>query len=448
MLQKPSRLTALLFLGCLVALVALWLVFSSSGSQAWNQPVPLEDPAPDSPAASDAADISSRQQAALISPQALELTNEMRARYGSDITLEDCQGTLYTFQKKITRPIEGTFFFQAEPSVDPHGESADNYQAELFYFLGSSFVCSGNLSIQWEETGSGTSRQYTPIFDSYGRSAYMLEVFCGNVCDFVEYCMKNSDFSRNNELLSQIRVEYGGQQASYSGFRLDSYERVDFYNALYTFMDDFTLQAHAELTEIWSTQKESDQSPEDTAATIEPEVLEAWLRLEADCLFLTSQGMEYRMVGVDRAAGSSYYVLLGTRDQGRTCSFLNTDPYNGSGGAAKWLTFLDESLGFSCLAYSGGSYGSLYRTQDGGRTFQEIEYPSAKISLSDGSFYNPFVMPEQVYEEDGQLYLVAGQGPEGDYHGEDGRCSGLYTSLDAGETWTYVGEIPAGDTKR
>ena len=90
------------------------------------------------------------------------------------------------------------------------------------------------------------------------------------------------------------------------------------------------------------------------------------------------------------------------------------DPYLGSGGGAKWISFLEDGqTGFSCLAYSGGAYGSLYRTGDGGKSFQEVQYPSARAVLSDGTYYNPFVMPERVYEEAGKLYMEAGQGRTG-----------------------------------
>ena len=167
-----------------------------------------------------------------------------------------------------------------------------------------------------------------------------------------------------------------------------------------------------------------------------------YLSMEPECTDTGAEGVEYRMIPVDRACGSSYYVFLSVeKDQVLTC---NPDPYLGSGGAAKWVTFLEGGqLGFSCLAYSGGTYGSLYRTEDGGKTFQCIEYPSAEVELSDGTVYNPFVMPERIYEEEGVLYMEAGQGPDGDYYGEMGFCSGLYESKDQGKTWNYIREIPA-----
>jgi len=153
--------------------------------------------------------------------------------------------------------------------------------------------------------------------------------------------------------------------------------------------------------------------------------------------------LEYRMVGVDRALGSSFYVLIGVEEQGRKCTFVNPDPYNGSGGEARWIIFVDEKLGFSCLSHAAGSYGSLYRTEDGGNSWEVVEYPSANVKLSDGTYYNPFVMPEMVYEENGGLYMEAGQGADGDYYDDElGFCHGLYQSIDHGLNWVFVRNVP------
>ena len=77
---------------------------------------------------------------------------------------------------------------------------------------------------------------------------------------------------------------------------------------------------------------------------------------------------EYRMVPVDQAAGSRYYVLLLVQADGKTGEVVNSDPYLGMGGAAKWIHFLDDGkTGFSCLSYSGGAKGAFYRTADGGK---------------------------------------------------------------------------------
>ncbi len=176
----------------------------------------------------------------------------------------------------------------------------------------------------------------------------------------------------------------------------------------------------------------------------EKEIMERYLKIEPSATCVTEGGMEYRMVVVDRALGSSFYVLIGTEDQGKTGTLVNPDPYNGSGGESRWITFLDEKLGYSCLAHAAGTFGSLYSTEDGGCSWVLVDYPSANAKLSDGTYYNPFVMPEKVYVEEGILYMEAGQGADGDYYDTElGFCHGLYRSTDWGLHWEFVKNIPA-----
>lgn len=197
-------------------------------------------------------------------------------------------------------------------------------------------------------------------------------------------------------------------------------------------------ESDEEDTEILATPEKNSGTEE-----ISQEILEHYLSIEPSCTFLTEEGTEYRMVAVDRALGSSFYVLVGTKDGGVTCDFVNPDPYNGSGGESIWITFIDEQLGFSCLSHAAGTYGSLYRTEDGGHSWEELQYPSAKVKLPDGTYYNPFVMPEIVYEEDGILYMEVGQGADGDFYDDKlGFCFGLYRSTDLGVDWEFVKNIP------
>jgi len=188
---------------------------------------------------------------------------------------------------------------------------------------------------------------------------------------------------------------------------------------------------------------ESDK--EENVQGISQETMDYYMSMEPTCSFCTNDGVEYRMVAVDRALGSDFYVLIGVEEQGRSCTFVNQDPYNGSGGRSEWITFIDKKVGFSCLSHAAGTCGSLYRTGDGGVSWEMIEYPSARAMLSDGTEYNPFVMPEKVYEEDGILYLEVGQGADGDYYDEKaGFCHGRYQSTDQGMNWEFVGNIPVG----
>lgn len=187
---------------------------------------------------------------------------------------------------------------------------------------------------------------------------------------------------------------------------------------------------------------ESKQDPEEPEEPVDEKWVKSLLTYQADCQYVLQDGSEYRMVGTDRACGSTYYTFIHVSSDGQDCELVNRDPYLGSGGNANWILFLpDEKTGFSCLAYSGGSLGQLYRTDDGGKSFSYIEYPSGNAELSDGTYYNPFVMPMNVWEEDDMLYMDVGQGPEGDYYNDEGFCHALYSSTDKGITWKYEKEF-------
>ena len=273
-----------------------------------------------------------------------------------------------------------------------------------------------------------------PVFNFYASDDNGIRMFCNDVCDFVEDCLAVEPIGSEPEYMDHFIIVHGSTQVVFRPTEnVTNYDRSTFFNELYVFLNALSLEDNQkELTEV--------SDPEVTLESLDQEAIDYYLSIQPECTFQTEDGMEYRMIGIDRAAGSSYYALIGTYDGGKTCAFFNCNPYNGSGGTAMWLDFLDENLGFSCLAYSGGTYGSLYRTEDGGKSFAEIMYPSSNILLSDGTYYNPFVMPEKIYEEDGKLYMLVGQGPDGDYYGENGERNGLYVSENLGKTWEYVGE--------
>lgn len=153
--------------------------------------------------------------------------------------------------------------------------------------------------------------------------------------------------------------------------------------------------------------------------------------------FYLSENLGYRLAVTGAAAGSRFYSLFISNNGGETWEVLNRDPFGSSGGAAGMI-FIDEKLGFLALSHSGGSYADLYRTEDGGLSYEKVEMPKVKVALGDGEDYNPFDFPEMPYEENGVLNLLVGQGSDGDYNGN---CDGLYKSNDKGKTWEYVKEM-------
>lgn len=358
----------------------------------------------------------------------------MRKRYGEEISFLGQEGGDFCFNT-------GEFTFQAANDF----RLTDNYEEQYFSHMAEEFSANHNRHVMFETEGEGAAKQYVPIISFNGRQAMEQESFCNAVCDLVEYFQQDSFVAAKGITLSEIRYYVDNRLLifSFSGY-LEPYDRIKLYNALYAHLEQGSLEVYEHENGSQSVGNDNDTNNAGEEA-LSPEIWEYYLSIEPSCSYPMKDGMEYKMIGVDRAAGSSYFVLISTSEDGSEYSLVNKDPYLGHGGEAKWLTFLEnEKIGFSCLAYSGGAYGRLYRTEDGGKTFTQVEYPSPQIKLPDGTLYNPFVMPEEVYEQDGKLYLAAGQGPDGDYYGEEGFCSGLYESGDNGITWKYLGEQPVG----
>ncbi|PJI07288.1 MULTISPECIES: WD40/YVTN/BNR-like repeat-containing protein [Clostridium] len=153
--------------------------------------------------------------------------------------------------------------------------------------------------------------------------------------------------------------------------------------------------------------------------------------------FYLSKKVGYRLQVTAAAAGSRSYSLEGTTDGGTTWETINDDPFAGDIGTASGVTFLNDKLGFLCLAKSGGSRGDLYRTEDGGKSYAKVSFPEVKVT-SAGQTYNPFDLPGMPYKKNGILNALVGQGSDGDYNGNS---KALYESKDNGKTWGYVKEV-------
>lgn len=142
----------------------------------------------------------------------------------------------------------------------------------------------------------------------------------------------------------------------------------------------------------------------------------------------------YVTLAVDRSLGSDYYQ-----------TFFSQDLEN-------WTAVQSPETGWSNLTCSfwtkdGRGYyakgSTLSMTEDNGATFRDIEIPEAE-EITSGLGFNPFDTVEKMYEENGILYAVVGQGDDGDYVKDGKLAEALYQSQD-GVTFTFVKEI-ADDT--
>lgn len=291
----------------------------------------------------------------------------------------------------------------------------------------------------WEKKSCAINKLgYTKVPTIEENGYQDLSYYCENICDWIEECLEQVPYNEAPWLYQVFKVEMPSLTEEFPlvSYVSADYDRDTLYEALYTFIDERLSTAdYNQNYDEYGSMQYVEEPTEDEILTFDN---------EPDCTYEAKDGTIYCMMPIDRAAGSSYYMLVKTTDGGETYTLVNSDPYRGSGGQAAWIEFIDDSdLGFACLTYSGGDEGMLYRTDDRGKTFTIVNYPSAQIKLSDGTIYNPFVIPEKVWKEDGKLYLLAGQSPwSGDYYSEelDKYPSGLYVSQDDGISFEYLGE--------
>lgn len=155
---------------------------------------------------------------------------------------------------------------------------------------------------------------------------------------------------------------------------------------------------------------------------------------EIDAETFLNEEIGYQLVILDAMTGSRYYGLRQTTDGGENWEMLNPDPFLGSTGVADRIHFIDEHLGFAILSHNGGANAQLFRTADGGQTFERIQLPPVTVEINDMEF-EPFDYPELPYEENNQLVLYVNQGFDGDYLNN---ARARYVSDDGGRTFEFV----------
>ena len=127
-----------------------------------------------------------------------------------------------------------------------------------------------------------------------------------------------------------------------------------------------------------------------------------------------------------------------------TRELFSSDPFQQQLGQGIDFTFLDEELGFATLMHNGGDEARLYVTENGGLSYEPVVMEGYTVSLEDGFTYNPYDYPQMPYEEGGMIFVLCGQGADGDYNGGDQAGLALYQSADGGHTFSFV-EIRSRD---
>ena len=131
------------------------------------------------------------------------------------------------------------------------------------------------------------------------------------------------------------------------------------------------------------------------------------------------------------AAGSRWYDLSFTSDGGKNWIMINQDPFDGSGGVVEGIAFYDASYGYIAISGASESHSRLFRTENGGYTFEEVLLPfDACTEIENIEEYLYHYMPQI----DGETVEVVVKCMK------DNIDPGLlFRSEDAGKSWEYVG---------
>ncbi|MBS4219921.1 exo-alpha-sialidase [Bacillus sp. FJAT-49711] len=145
----------------------------------------------------------------------------------------------------------------------------------------------------------------------------------------------------------------------------------------------------------------------------------------------TSEKDGYLIFTCDRTMSFEANFVMKTHDGGKTWEMAGlveeTQRLVTSGG------FINDMLGFISFGtvnvMDEPPRPSLYRTDDGGGNWEEVEVP-----IPD-EYKEIFTIAEIPVFKDGHGTLIVNQGPNGDYLG--GKVLAKYTSEDEGKTWVF-----------
>ena len=156
------------------------------------------------------------------------------------------------------------------------------------------------------------------------------------------------------------------------------------------------------------------------------------VREDGSVYYFLNESKGWRLIVVDAAAGSRWYVIESTNDGGKNWNRIEPDPFNGElSGVADSIQFLDEQIGFVLMSGASESHSRLYRTTDGGNSFSMVDLPKELIDIEipDLAEHDYITMP---YVENSVLKVSLRL--------EKYDCGSIYfESNDNGKTWYYAG---------
>lgn len=177
---------------------------------------------------------------------------------------------------------------------------------------------------------------------------------------------------------------------------------------------------------------------------------ENWITSEIDTIYNASyyyveffdEKTGIIFVGYDRNNLKESYKIYVTSDGGQS---WNTIADERIGNIIKGVKFIDSSTGFLCYEYSEEMDSNLYRTADGGKTFEKVVLESQELdstalqnnsNLTWSDVYREATVPTYSSDRIITVYLI--QGEQSQYN--NGKTVAKYQSTDKGKTFKYIGQ--------
>lgn len=95
----------------------------------------------------------------------------------------------------------------------------------------------------------------------------------------------------------------------------------------------------------------------------------------------------------DYASGDRWYRLDYTTDGGNTWTTINEDPFAGESGVVEGIAFVWGKYGYISISKDSGKYARVFRTEDGGYTFEEIVLPVEDCEEMNPEEFQYYSMP-------------------------------------------------------
>lgn len=182
---------------------------------------------------------------------------------------------------------------------------------------------------------------------------------------------------------------------------------------------------------------EEEQEQQQTEAAIGAE---SWTvdNTDGTMYFFLDDNAGWRLVVADAAAGSRFYQLEQTENGGDSWNLIHEDPFGGELGVTEGLLFFDENVGFAGLTGASQSSSRLYRTKDGGVTFDEVQLPMEAVAeLPETAEEYGLTAADYDYlnmpEKEGDTLTIQAVSEAGETEGL------VFQSRDSGETWIWEG---------